>query len=229
VSRLRTLPRAGTQTAHCRRRSLVLRDLASLDARNCGQSGCSMQPKKGNMPIARWRPSRWPAPSLPPTDTRPSHRRKRKGAAAPRIVVDPEQGSRAVRSGAGPAPSLCHEIVQTVERAGPARFGRAEQAGLRGCTLVAQLSAPTWRQRRRGARLPERPHRPAARLAGRRPVWSRQAELSISSITPRKSATSASSWRRSRSGPGEPPRVCRRLHSLRRWSHDEEDLQSIFP
>ena len=24
-------------------------------------------------------------------------------------------------------------------------------------------------------------------------------------------------------------RVCRRLHSLRRWSHDEEDLQSTFP
>jgi hypothetical protein len=27
---------------------------------------------------------------------------------------------------------------------------------------------------------------------------------------------------------GEPRRVCRRLHCLRRWSHDEEDLQSIF-
>src|ERR1700750_2148231 len=26
----------------------------------------------------------------------------------------------------------------------------------------------------------------------------------------------------------EPPRVCRRLHSLREWSYDEEDLQSIF-
>ena len=26
----------------------------------------------------------------------------------------------------------------------------------------------------------------------------------------------------------EPPRVCRRLHSLRRWSYDEEDIKSIF-
>jgi hypothetical protein len=26
----------------------------------------------------------------------------------------------------------------------------------------------------------------------------------------------------------EPLRVCRRLHSLRRWSHDEEDIKSIF-
>jgi hypothetical protein len=26
----------------------------------------------------------------------------------------------------------------------------------------------------------------------------------------------------------EPRRVCRRLHSLRRWSHDEEDIKSIF-
>jgi hypothetical protein len=33
-------------------------------------------------------------------------------------------------------------------------------------------------------------------------------------------------------GPGrgglEPLRVCRRFHSLRRWSHDEEDIKSIF-
>jgi hypothetical protein len=28
---------------------------------------------------------------------------------------------------------------------------------------------------------------------------------------------------------GEPRRVCRRLHSLRRWSYDEEDFESIFP
>jgi signal transduction histidine kinase len=26
----------------------------------------------------------------------------------------------------------------------------------------------------------------------------------------------------------EPRRVCRRLHSVRRWSHDEEDIKSIF-
>jgi hypothetical protein len=26
----------------------------------------------------------------------------------------------------------------------------------------------------------------------------------------------------------EPLRVCWRLHSLRRWSHDEEDIKSIF-
>jgi hypothetical protein len=29
--------------------------------------------------------------------------------------------------------------------------------------------------------------------------------------------------------PPEPPRVCRGLHSLRRWSYDEEDIKSIFP
>ena len=26
----------------------------------------------------------------------------------------------------------------------------------------------------------------------------------------------------------EPLRVCRRLHSLRRWSYDEEDIKSVF-
>ncbi|HEV7873154.1 MAG TPA: hypothetical protein VGO82_03375, partial [Enterovirga sp.] len=27
----------------------------------------------------------------------------------------------------------------------------------------------------------------------------------------------------------EPPRVCRRLSPLRRWSHDEEEFEPLFP
>jgi hypothetical protein len=40
------------------------------------------------------------------------------------------------------------------------------------------------------------------------------------------------SWRcqtqRTPAGEIEPLRVCRRLHSLRRWSYDEADFQSIL-